>query len=77
MILTLDEKRRVYIPVALAPISPGDRFNATFHPEENAVILRRIQRKSNWLDVWKECPVPMDDLAGRSREIRNRKKVKL
>jgi hypothetical protein len=28
-----------------------------------------VKRKSNWLEVWKKCPVPMDDLPPRSREL--------
>ena len=68
MIVTLDSKRRVSIPVALAPAAPGDQFDASFDAEDDVVILRRVKRKSNWLAVWKQCPVPLDDLAPRSRE---------
>jgi hypothetical protein len=68
MIVTLDAKRRVSIPAALAPASPGDQFDASFNPDDDIVILRRISRKNNWLKVWKECPVPMDDLPPRSAE---------
>ena len=75
MIVTLDAKRRVSIPVLLAPASPGDQFEATFDPEEDTVLLRRVKRKANWLEVWKKCPVPMDDLPPRSREYP--KKLKL
>jgi hypothetical protein len=69
MIVVLDAKRRVSIPTALAPASPGDQFDASFDPEEDVVILRRVKRKSNWLDVWKQCPVPMDYLPRRSRQM--------
>jgi bifunctional DNA-binding transcriptional regulator/antitoxin component of YhaV-PrlF toxin-antitoxin module len=65
MIVTLDDKRRVSIPAALAPAAPGDQFNASFDAEEDTVILRRVKRKRRWLEVWKECPVPMDDLPPR------------
>ena len=75
MIVTLDAKRRVSIPAALAPASPGDQFDASFDPDEDIVTLRRIKRKADWLKVWKECPVPMDDLPPRSRELP--KKLKL
>ncbi len=68
MIVTLDAKRRVSIPTALAPATPGDEFDASFDADEDVVTLRRIKRKSNWLAVWKQCPVPMDDLPPRSRE---------
>jgi hypothetical protein len=75
MVVTLDDKRRVSIPAALAPASPGDQFDATFDPEEDTVTLRRIKRKTKWLDIWKQCPVPMDELPRRSREMA--KKIKL
>ena len=75
MIVTLDAKRRLSIPATLAPAQPGDQFDATFDAEEDAVTFRRVKRKSNWLDVWKRCPVPMDDLPPRSRELP--KKLKL
>jgi hypothetical protein len=59
----------VSIPTALAPVMLGDQFDARFDPNEDVVILRRVKRKSNWLDVWKQCPVPMDDLPPRSRQM--------
>ena len=65
----------VRIPVALAPTAPGDQFEASFDAEDDVVILRRLKRKPNWLEVWKQCPVPMDDLPPRSREMP--KKLKL
>ena len=54
---------------------PFDQFDASFDAEEDVVILRRVKRKANWLEVWKKCPVPMDDLPPRSRELP--KKLKL
>lgn len=75
MIVTLGSKRRLTVAASLAPASPGDCFDAQFDEDEDAIIFRRIKRKSNWLEVWKRCPVPMDDLPPRSREFS--KKVKL
>lgn len=75
MIVTLDKKRRVSIPVALAPATPGDQFDASFDRDEDTVILRRIKRKKGWLEAWKQCPYPMDDLPARGKEMP--KKVKL
>ena len=69
MIVTLDAKRRLSVPAALAPAKPGDQFDVTFDSEEDAVIFRRVKRKANWLDIWKQCPVPMDDLPPRSRQL--------
>ena len=74
MIVTLDNKRRVGIPAALAPTAPGDECDASFDAEEDVVTLRRVQ-KADWLEVLKSCPVPMDDLPPRSREMP--KKLKL
>jgi bifunctional DNA-binding transcriptional regulator/antitoxin component of YhaV-PrlF toxin-antitoxin module len=75
MIVTLDAKRRLSIPAKLAPANPGDQFDAFFDAEEDIVILRRVKRKLNWLDTWKKCPVPMDDLPARSRELPKRRKL--
>jgi hypothetical protein len=75
MVLTLDAKRRITLASSLAPASPGDQFDATFDPEEDVVVLRRIKRKRDWLKTLKACPVSMDDLPARSREFP--KKLKL
>jgi len=69
MIVTLDAKRRLSVPAALAPAKPGDQFDASFDAEEDAVIFRRVKRKANWLEVWRQCPVQMDDLPPRSRQL--------
>lgn len=75
MILTLDAKRRFSIPAALAPASPGDAFDARYDRDEDEIVLRRVKRKSNWLEVWKKCPVAMDDLPPRSREMPRKLKL--
>jgi hypothetical protein len=69
MIVTLDDKRRVSIPAALAPATPGDQFDASFDSEDDVVTLRRLAKKPDWLEVLKACPVPMDDLPPRSRRL--------
>jgi hypothetical protein len=68
MVITLDAKRRLTVPRALAPAKPGDVFEANFDPEEDAIIFRRLSRNADWLAVLEECPVPMDDLPPRRRE---------
>ena len=75
MIVTLDAKRRISIPSALAPTTPGDQFDAKYDEDEDTVVLRRVKRHEDWLDVLKQCPTPMDDLPPRSRELP--KKLKL
>jgi len=76
LILTLDSKRRLTVPAALAKTSPGDSFEALYDEAEDEIVLRRVKRKrESWLDVMKRCPVPMDDLSPRSREYP--KKLKL
>ena len=73
MIVTLDEKRRLTIPVALAPASAGDAFEARY--DEDAIVFRRIKRGRSWLDVLKACPVSMDELPPRSREYLRKLKL--
>jgi hypothetical protein len=58
----LDAKRRLTVPSALAPASPGDYFDARFDPEEDAIVFRRLPAKENWLAVLRACPVSMDDV---------------
>jgi uncharacterized protein (DUF58 family) len=53
-----------------------DAFEALYDEAEDAIVLRRLKRKrESWLEVLRECPVPMDDLPPHSRELP--KKVKL
>ena len=75
MIVTLDDKLRVSLPAALTPAAPGDQFDASFDAEEDVVTLSRVAKKPDWLEVLRSCPVPMDDLPPRSRELP--KKLKL
>ena len=67
MLVTLDSKRRLTVPVALAPGSPGDHFVAQFDPEEDTLVFRRIASNSDWLSILKECPVDMEDVPRRRR----------
>jgi bifunctional DNA-binding transcriptional regulator/antitoxin component of YhaV-PrlF toxin-antitoxin module len=69
MVITLDAKRRLTVPRALAPAKPGDVFEADFDPEEDAIVFRRLSRNANWVAVLEDCPVPMDDLPRRRREV--------
>jgi bifunctional DNA-binding transcriptional regulator/antitoxin component of YhaV-PrlF toxin-antitoxin module len=75
MIVTLDAKRRLTVPVGLAPAAPGDAFDARFDAEEDAIIFRRLAAKEDWLEVLKECPVSMDDLPPRGRELPRRRNL--
>lgn len=68
MILTMDAKRRLTVPVMLAPAKPGDAFEAAFDAQEDALVFRRINKSVDWLAVLEQCPVPMDDLPPRRRE---------
>jgi hypothetical protein len=75
MVVTLDAKRRLTVPAALAPARPGDYFDARFDPEEDAIVFRRLGRRENWLVVMKECPVSPDDVRPRRRELPKRRKL--
>lgn len=68
MIVTLDTKRRLTVPTALAPAKPGDLFEADFDAEEDVLVFRRLAKGEDWLAVLEQCPVPMDDLPPRHRE---------
>jgi hypothetical protein len=75
MIVSLDSKRRLTVPVSLAATSPGEYFDASFDAEEDAIVFRRLAGKEDWLAVMKECPVSMDDLPSRRRETARRRKL--
>jgi hypothetical protein len=75
MVVTLDAKRRLTVPAALAPARPGDYFDARFDPEEDAIIFRRLGRTENWLAVLKDCPVSPDDVPARRRAPARRRKL--
>ena len=79
MLLKLDSKRRLTIPAKLAPFVPGDYFVAFYDKHEDEITFKRVKwktkRKTNWLDVLKQCPTSMDDIPPRSRE--RPKKLKL
>lgn len=75
MILTLDAKRRLTVPSTLAPAEPGDHFIAEFDPEEDAIVFRRLARRADWLTVLKACPVEMDDIPQRGRQLPKRRRL--
>jgi hypothetical protein len=75
MIVTMDAKRRLTIPAALAPTSPGDYFEALFDAEEDVLVFRRLARKENWLTVLKACPVSPDDVPPRRGAPPQRRKL--
>ena len=72
MILTLDAKRRLTVPAALAPTRPGDHFTAAFDPEEDTLVFRRVATSGDWLEVLQACPADMD-LPPRRREYARRR----
>ena len=73
MIVTLDSKRRLTLPTGLIPASTGDCFEVSFDAEEDAVVFRRLPGREDWLDVLADCPVPMDDIPPRKREMRKKR----
>ena len=75
VVITLDAKRRLTVPAALAPAKPGDYFDAQFDAEEDALVFRRLSGRENWLEVLKTCPVSPDDLPPRRRAPARRRKL--
>ena len=76
MILTLDSKRRLTVPVGLAAAKPGDHFRAEFDADEDAIVFRRVAKRGDWLAVLKSCPISMDDLPRRRWELPKRNSEK-
>lgn len=75
MIIKLDSKRRLTLPASLLPARPGQSFEARFDAEEEALILRPLPEKEDWLQVLSECPVAMDDVPSRRRELPKKRKL--
>src|SRR5438445_11556802 len=75
MIVTLDAKRRLTVPAALAPASPGDYFDARFDADEDPLIFRRLVGQENWLTVLKACPVSPEDVPPRRRALPRRRQL--
>lgn len=75
MIITLDSKRRLTLPSSLLPARPGQSFDVRFDADEDALVFRRLPDKEDWLEVLAACPVPMDDVPARRRELPNRRKL--
>jgi hypothetical protein len=75
MIVRLDSKRRLTVPTALAPAAAGDYFDAQFDAAEDTLIFRRIANNTDWLAVLKECPITMDDVPPRRREVPKHRKL--
>lgn len=75
MIVVLDAKRRLTVPAALAPATPGDYFDARFDADEDTLVFRRLGGHENWLAVMKACPVSLDDVPSRRRELPKRRKL--
>ena len=75
MVITLDAKRRLTVPAALAPARPGDSFDARFDAEEDALIFQRLAARENWLEVLKACPVRPDNVTTRRRAPARRRRL--
>jgi bifunctional DNA-binding transcriptional regulator/antitoxin component of YhaV-PrlF toxin-antitoxin module len=75
MVVTLDAKRRLTVPAALAPAKPGDYFEARFDADEDEIVFRRLGGRESWLDVMKACPVDPEDVPPRRRELPKRRKL--
>lgn len=44
MVVSLDEKRRLSVPPALAPAQPGDQFDASLDADEDSYIAATAPR---------------------------------
>ena len=69
MRITMDAKRRLTVPAAAKDFKPGDIFEANYDLDEREIVFRKVNKDQTWVDVMLRCPVPMDDLPPRSREL--------
>ncbi len=60
------------LPKKLIFAGSGNCFDAYYDENDQALIFRKLPVKANWLKVLKSCPVPMDDIPPRSREMPKR-----
>ena len=75
MTVTMDSKRRLTLPASLVAATPGQEFDARYDADEDAIIFRRLPAKEDWLDVLAQCPVSMDDIPARRRELPKKRKL--
>ena len=75
MIVILDSKRRLTLPATLMAARPGQSFDVRFDAEEDALVFRRLPEKEDWLEVLAACPVPMDEVPPRRRELPKKRKL--
>jgi bifunctional DNA-binding transcriptional regulator/antitoxin component of YhaV-PrlF toxin-antitoxin module len=75
MIVTLDSKRRLTLPASLMEARPGQSFDVRFDADEDALVFRRLPDKEDWLEVLPACPVAMDDVPARRRELPKKRKL--
>ncbi|MCW1884510.1 hypothetical protein OKA04_07185 [Luteolibacter flavescens] len=61
MIVTMDAKHRLAVPLSQAAARPGDEFHVSYDAEEDAIIFRRSTTGQDWLEILAECPIPIDD----------------
>ncbi len=69
MIVTLDEQHRLVVPATVCKTDVGEQFDAVFDEDQAAIVFRRVVPQEDWFDVMSACPVEMDDLPARSREL--------
>ena len=75
MVVTLDAKRRLTVPAALAPAKPGDYFDAHFDAEEDAIVFRRLGRSRELARGAEGVSVSPDDVPPRRRAPARRRKL--
>ena len=72
MIAIMDSKRRLTVAASLAPAAPGDTFRSQYDAEEGEIVFRRISPPGDWLEIMAGCPVRMDGIPKRRRELPKR-----
>ena len=65
--LSVDEKRRIRIPVEIKSIRPGDELTWSFDEKEQTVTLRRSVKGIDWDYIMAAAPGIADEDAPPSR----------
>ena len=73
--MILDSKRRLTIPTAITSAQPGQSFDVRFDADEDAIIFRRLPQQEDWLEVLADCPLSMEDLPPRRRDLPKKRKL--
>ena len=66
--IVIDPQRRVRIPASIKELNPGDTVILDFDTQEGVATLRKVNAKSDWFEILRQCPGPFPSVE-RSQEL--------